>query len=58
MTDNFEVDMQEDFTQAYDARAIKRLIDKGEPLSTIAAEFGYTPSQAKGLLLEYGFYGE
>ena len=36
MTDNFEVDMQEDFTQAYDARAIKRLIDNGEPLSTSA----------------------
>ena len=58
MTDNFEVDMQEDLTQAYDARAIKRLIDNGEPLSTSAAQYGYTPSEAEDLLIEYGFHGE
>jgi hypothetical protein len=55
MTDNFEVEMIE-FRLACDARAIKRLIDNGEPLSTTAAQYGYTPSEAEELLLEYGFY--
>lgn len=53
MTDNFEVDMTEDYTQAYDARAIKRLVDNGEPLSTSAAQYGYTPSEAEELLLKH-----
>ena len=53
MTDNFEVDMTAEYTQAYDARAIKRLVDNGEPLSTSAAQYGYTPSEAEELLLNY-----
>jgi len=34
----------------YDAAEIKRLTNNGEPLSTVAAAFGYTPSEARTLL--------
>ena len=38
----------------YDAKAIRRLLCNGEPLSTTAAQFGYTPKEAKELL-EYAY---
>lgn len=34
----------------YDAKAIRRLLEMGEPLSTTAAQFGYTPIEALELL--------
>ena len=42
--------MEIDTIATYDAQALKRLVDKGEPLSTSAAAFGYTPSEAQELL--------
>lgn len=39
--------------EAYDARAICRLVRMGEPLSTSAAQYGYTPSEAEELLRKY-----
>ena len=42
--------MEVDTIATYDAQAIRRLLDSGEPLSTTAAQFGYTPSEAQALL--------
>jgi hypothetical protein len=42
--------MEIDTIATYDAEQIRRLVDKGEPLSTSAAQFGYTPSEAQELL--------
>ena len=39
-----------DHMATHDAEAIRRLVSNGEPLSTSAAEFGYTPSEAQTLL--------
>lgn len=39
-----------DHIATYDADAIRRLVDRGEPLSTAAAQFGYTPGEARQLL--------
>ena len=41
-----------DINSLYDARAIKRLVDNGEPLSTSAAAYGYTPREAEELLAQ------
>lgn len=42
--------MEIDTIATHDAQAIQRLVDNGEPLSTSAASFGYTPIEAKELL--------
>ena len=42
--------MEIDTLATHDAQAIQRLVDNGEPLSTSAAAFGYTPSEAQELL--------
>ena len=42
--------MEIDTVATYHAQAIKRLIDNGEALSTSAAQYGYTPKEAKELL--------
>ena len=42
--------MEIDTLATYDAQAIQRLVTNGEPLSTSAAQFGYTPSEAQELL--------
>ena len=42
--------MEIDTIATYDAQAIQRLMDNGEPLSTSASAFGYTPSEAQELL--------
>jgi hypothetical protein len=42
--------MEIDTIATHDAEQIRRLVDKGEPLSTTAAGFGYTPSEAQKLL--------
>tara|TARA_R110002153_G_C13183473_1_gene485322 strand:- start:205 stop:378 length:174 start_codon:yes stop_codon:yes gene_type:complete len=42
--------MEIDTTATHDAQAIKRLVDNGEPLSTSAAQYGYTPTEAEELL--------
>ncbi|URC15502.1 hypothetical protein BD1_61 [Octadecabacter Antarctic BD virus 1] len=39
-----------DHIAEYDADAIRKLLNAGEPLSTTAAQFGYTPSEAQELL--------
>ena len=39
-----------DHMATHDAAEIKRLTDIGEPLSTVAAGFGYTPTEAQRLL--------
>ena len=39
-----------DTLATHDAAEIKRLTDNGEPLSTTAAGFGYTPKEAQELL--------
>jgi hypothetical protein len=51
MTEHKE--MTAEHMQAYDARAIYRLVRMGEPLSTSAAQYGYTPSEAEELLRKY-----
>ena len=42
--------MEIDTHATYYAQEIRRLVDNGEPLSTTAAKFGYTPSEALQLL--------
>ena len=42
--------MQIDPIATHDAEKIRNLIENGEPLSTSAAQFGYTPSEAQQLL--------
>ena len=42
--------MEIDTIATYDAQAIRRLVNKGEALSTTAAAFGYTPTEAQELL--------
>jgi len=42
--------MEIDTIATHDAQAIKRLVDNGEPLSTSAAQYGYTPIEARELL--------
>jgi hypothetical protein len=42
--------MEIDTIATHDAQAIRRLVDNGEPLSTSAAQFGYTPKEAQELL--------
>lgn len=42
--------MDIDTVATSDAAEIKRLVDNGEPLSTTAAGFGYTPTEAQELL--------
>jgi len=42
--------MEIDTIATHDAQAIQRLLDNGEPFNTSAAEFGYTPTEAKELL--------
>ena len=42
--------MEIDTIATHDAQAIRRLVNNGEPLSTSAAEFGYTPTEAQELL--------
>ena len=42
--------MEIDTHATYYAQEIRRLVDNGEPLSTTAAKFGYTPSEAQELL--------
>jgi len=42
--------MEIDTIATQDAEAIRRLIEYGEPLSTSAAQFGYTPKEAQDLL--------
>mgnify|MGYP003638578957 CR=1 FL=1 len=42
--------MEIDTHATYYAEQIRRLVDNGEPLSTTAAAFGYTPSEAQELL--------
>ena len=39
-----------DTIATHDAQTIKRLVDIGEPLSTSAAQFGYTPIEGEKLL--------
>lgn len=39
-----------DHLATHDAEAIRRLVRNGEPLSTSAANYGYTPSEAQTLL--------
>ncbi len=51
--EDFKLDDTIDHIQLYDARAIKRLVNMGEPLSTSAAQYGYTPSEAKELLRKH-----
>tara|TARA_R110002074_G_scaffold252027_1_gene423699 strand:- start:280 stop:456 length:177 start_codon:yes stop_codon:yes gene_type:complete len=42
--------MEIDTIATHDAQAIRRLVNNGEPLSTTAAAFGYTPTEAQELL--------
>jgi hypothetical protein len=39
-----------DYVATRDAAEIRRLVENGEPLSTSAADFGYTPKEAQELL--------
>ena len=41
----------------HDAQAIKRLVNNGEMLSTSAAQYGYTPSEAWDLIEQYDRFG-
>ena len=45
--------MEIDTIATHDAQAIRSLVDKGEPLSTTAAAFGYTSKEAQKLLDHY-----
>jgi|TARA_R110000764_G_scaffold132281_2_gene220117 hypothetical protein len=42
--------MEIDTIATHDAEQIRRLVDNGEPLTTTAAGFSYTPSEAQELL--------
>jgi hypothetical protein len=42
--------MEIDTIATHDAQVIKRLVGNGETLSTVAAQLGYTPSEAQELL--------
>jgi hypothetical protein len=53
MRDSFKqrtTKMEIDTIATHDAQAIQRLVDNGEPLSTVSAKFGYTPTEAQELL--------
>lgn len=43
-----------DHMATHDAESIRRLVSSGETLNTVAAQFGYTPSEAHVLLHHTG----